>query len=86
MAEKKTHQVSVSLSGKVLEYFNELKEELYITTDAELLRMALKAYYKMRLMKNDQEAAKNDKVINLKNRIEYIETKLDKLGKIIKEQ
>ncbi len=41
-------QINVTISGETLNMFNELMEELDLTTDAELFRIALKKMYKQR--------------------------------------
>ncbi|MHA1447807.1 MAG: hypothetical protein ACTSP4_00100 [Candidatus Hodarchaeales archaeon] len=43
--EKKKHQVTVTFSGELKENFFELKKEFYITSEAELIRMAVKEKY-----------------------------------------
>lgn len=42
--------VSVYLSGDNLEMFKTLKKHHYVSTDAELLRMALRAFYERYLI------------------------------------
>ena len=64
MSKSKNLQVTVSLSGELVDIFNELKKKQLLTIDAEVFRIALKHYYyywkaeRMVLEKNRQELEK----------------------------
>lgn len=45
MSNKSRLQINVFLSGKDLEKFYEIKKRLYISSDAELLRICMRHYY-----------------------------------------
>jgi metal-responsive CopG/Arc/MetJ family transcriptional regulator len=65
-------QITVTISGEILEMFNELIDSLNITKEAELFRMALKTYYKDWKGERSDYSELKQEVANIRKRIEEL--------------
>jgi hypothetical protein len=68
----KSKQIMVTISGEVLDIFNEFKEEWDLSSDAEFFRIALKKTYKIFKEENTDLDMLKQEIGVIKKRIEEL--------------